>query len=83
MDNMFGEFIPLYSGYVPPKRKWYQKIFDFFYNIRNVIFTMFMVAIWIGYMILFVKMGYGEMVLYCIPCGLISGILLGIVSGRQ
>ena len=82
MDNLFGEFIPLYSGYVPPKRKWYQRIFDFFYNIRDVIFIAFLVAIWIGVITFFIKMGYGEMVLYCVPCGLISGILLGITSSR-
>jgi hypothetical protein len=81
MNPIYGEFIPLFSGYVPPKRKWYQKVFDFLYNIREVISGIILFAIWISMIILFVKLGYTKVVLICVPVGLMFGLMFGLISG--
>lgn len=83
MDMVYGEFISLFSGYTQPKRKWYQKVFDFLYNIREVISGIVLFAIWIAMIILFVKLGYTEVVLICVPVGLIFGFILGGCNGNR
>lgn len=82
MNMYYGEFIPLYSGYKAPERKWYQKIFDFFYNVREIVFMVFIIGIWLGLMILFIKLGYGKMVALCCPVGLLMGLLMGLLVRR-
>ena len=77
MDICYGEFIHLFSGYTQPKRKWYQKVFDFLYNIRGVIIGIILFAVWIALIILSVKLGYTEVVLICVPVSLMFGFILG------
>jgi len=76
-DIIYGTWIPPYSGYEPPKLKWWQNILYTIYNIREVLFGILLFVIWVGLIVLCIKTKHYKWLPGC-PIGLIVGVLLGM-----
>ena len=74
----FGEYIPPHSGYKPPKLKWYQNMYHYFYNIREYIIIALCIIIWSCLIIVGIRLGWGREIAFLTPLGLLSGVILGL-----